>query len=222
MCFTSRGTGWVSGGGVLSHTTDGCAHWTSQLSVRPTVIGLAFADSRNGWAIAGDVYHTTNGGAQWLRQTAAQQATWGFALTPSNAVIGLRMPYGSSLSRTSDGGATWQSSTRATDGYFGSLSTLQFVDAATGWAAGEAGEILATTDGGVAWSAQASNVAQNLKDVDFIDADDGWSVGDQGVIVHTTDGGATWAPQTSGVADDLAGVTFVDAQRGWVVGGNRQ
>ncbi len=88
MRFTSPKDGWVSGGGEIIHTSDGGAHWTSQLSIRPTVIGLTFADSQNGWAACGAVYHTTDGGADWLRQATAPFATWGFALTPSDAVVG--------------------------------------------------------------------------------------------------------------------------------------
>ena len=219
MRFTSPNNGWVSGGGEIIHTSDGGAHWASQFSIRPTVIGLTFADSQNGWATCGAVYHTTDGGADWVRQATASFATWGFALTPSDAVVGFGMVYNPSLSHTSDGGVTWQSSISAADGYFGTLNALQFCNTINGWAVGSAGEILKTADGGVTWSPQVSGTTQDLNDAHFLNASDGWIVGDQGVIVRTTDGGATWTPQTSGVTDDLSGVTFVDAQHGWVVGG---
>ncbi len=225
MRFTSRNTGWVSGGGQIIQTTDGGAHWTSQLSIpwpdpdRPSIIGLTFADSQNGWATpsGGPVYHTSDGGANWTQQTAAPPSSWGFALTPSDAVVG--RAYGRpSLSVTTNGGATWQSSIRAADGYFGTLHGLQFVNAATGWATGDGGEILATANGGTTWTAQSSTTPESLNHVHFIDAQDGWAVGDQGVIVHTTDGGATWAGQTSGTGYDLTGVVFTDAQTGWATG----
>jgi photosystem II stability/assembly factor-like uncharacterized protein len=219
MRFTSPTIGWVSGGGVIVQTTDGSLHWTSQISIASSgVIGLTFADSQNGWATpwGGAVYHTSDGGAHWAQQTTAPRSAWGFALTPSDAVVGGL--YNTGLSGTSDGGATWQSSTRAADDYYGTLNGLQFINAATGWAVGSGGEILATTDGGTTWAAQASSTTEDLSGVHFVDATDGWAVGDQGVIVHTTDGGATWTAQTSGTSYDLTGLTFTDAQNGWATG----
>jgi len=215
--FTSSSTGWAAGGGTIVHTADGGAHWTSQLSIDSEIGALAFADSRNGWASASHLYHTTDGGAHWTQQAAAPPfRSWIFALTPSAAVVG-----GSAgrLGHTADAGTTWQSTGRSAGDYFGDLHALQFVDSKTGWAAGSAGEILKTNDGGVRWSPQASHATQDLNGVDFFSADDGWAVGDQGAILATTDGGATWTPQTSSVADDLKGVTFVDSQRGWATGG---
>ena len=226
--FASSNDGWAAGGGEIVHTTDGGAHWTSQLSTGngAEITGLSFADSRHGWAttfgflpaLSPAVYHTTDGGAHWTQQTAAPSARWlwAFALTPSDAVIG---GLGGRLDRTSDGGTTWQPDTRAAAYFFGNLYALQFIDASTGWTAGSAGEILKTTDGGLDWAPQDSGTSQDLHDMKFIDADNGWAVGDQGTIVHTTDGGATWTPQTSGVSDSLTGVTFTDALHGWAVGG---
>jgi photosystem II stability/assembly factor-like uncharacterized protein len=226
--FTSSSTGWAGGGGEIVHTSDGGAHWTSQLSTGngAEMSGLSFADSRHGWvttfgghpAPSPAVYDTTDGGAHWTQQTAAPAAgwLWAFALAPSDAVIG---GVGGRLNHTSDGGTTWQPGTQAAAGFFGNLYALQFIDSSRGWTAGSAGEILKTSDGGVAWEPQDSGTSQDLHDMKFVDAENGWAVGDQGTIVHTTDGGATWTPQTSGFTDDLAGVTFADAQHGWAVGG---
>jgi photosystem II stability/assembly factor-like uncharacterized protein len=226
--FTGANDGWAAGGDEIVHTSDGGAHWTSQLSTGDgaEMTGLSFADSRNGWATtfgghptpSSAVYHTADGGAHWTQQTAAPSARWlwAFALTPSDAVIG---GVGGRLSRTSDGGTTWQPGTRTAADYYGNLYALQFVDSGRGWAAGSAGEILKTSDGGACWAAQDSGTTQDLHGMKFVDADNGWAVGDRGTVVHTTDGGLTWTPQTSGVSDDLAGVTFADAQDGWAVGG---
>ena len=225
--FTSMLCGWAAGGGgEIVHTTDGGLHWSVQLAC-PSVSGLSFANSRDGWATAGGtVYRTTDGGADWTAQTTAPYATWVLATKPPGAIVGtsregttsLGNLFCDGLSRTTDGGASWQPSTRAADDYFGALKALQFVDAASGWAVGAGGEILHTANGGTSWAAQASNTTEGLNGVHFITATEGWAVGDQGTIMHTTDGGLTWTPQTSGVSDNLTGVTFTDAQRGWAVG----
>jgi photosystem II stability/assembly factor-like uncharacterized protein len=227
--FSSPRNGWIAGESAIMHTSDGGAHWRRQLSLPSMEYfrGLSFSDSRNGWAASskgalqpssppGAIYRTTDGGAHWVSQaTTPNGLGWVKALTRSKAVVG---GAGGFLSRTADGGASWRPSTRVAAGLSGNLLAVEFISAATGWAAGSSGEITKTSDGGVNWSAQASSTTQDVNDVDFIDPSNGWAVGDAGVIVHTADGGATWTPQSSGVTDDLAGVFFVDAQHGWAVG----
>ena len=51
------------------------------------------------------------------------------------------------------------------------------------WAAGEAGIILKTTDGGRRWTAQTSGTTVSLRSVDFLDGQTGWAVGDGGTIL---------------------------------------
>jgi photosystem II stability/assembly factor-like uncharacterized protein len=220
--FVDPDNGWIVGVKTVLHTADGGAHWASEATTGQTIGALSFADSQNGWATSptGAVYHTTDAGAHWLQQTTAPAAPWSWvlALTQTDAIIG---GAGGRLARTSDGGASWQSSTRVAADYSGDLNAVQFLDAATGWTVGSAGEILKTTTGGAAWMAQTSNTTEDLNGFDFIDTNDGWAVGDQGAIVHTADGGATWTPQSSGVTDDLAAVSFFDAQHGWAVGGQQ-
>jgi photosystem II stability/assembly factor-like uncharacterized protein len=226
--FSSPSNGWILGEeGAVMHTSDGGAHWRRQPSLTSdgSLQDLAFADSRNGWAVSrtwmpssGTVYRTTDGGAHWVSQRkTSNDLAWVQALTRSKVVVG---GAGGFLSRTADGGTTWRSRMRVAAGLAGDLRALQFIYATTGWAAGTSGEIIKTTDGGRSWTAQRSATTQNVNDIDFLDATDGWAVGDAGVIVHTADGGATWAPQSSGVTDNLTGVSFVDTQHGWAVGGN--
>jgi photosystem II stability/assembly factor-like uncharacterized protein len=102
----------------------------------------------------------------------------------------------------------------------GRLNSTCFIDASHGWAVGEAGTILATTDGGAIWTAQSSGIVDGaLNGVSFAGASNGWVVGDAGTILATTDGGATWTAQCSGIPDAaLTSVTFVDASHGWAVG----
>jgi photosystem II stability/assembly factor-like uncharacterized protein len=59
-----------------------------------------------------------------------------------------------------------------------------------GWAVGDAGTIINTTNGGVSWTSQTSGTTNALRDVQFVDTSNGWAVGDGGVILHTSNGGA--------------------------------
>ncbi len=112
---------------------------------------------------------------------------------------------------------TWTWQNPLPDG--SSLSSVQFVDANTGWAVGDGGTIVKTTDGGASWNSQNSGATTRLSCVQFVDANTGWAVGDGGTIVKTTDGGATWSAQNSGTTNQwLSSVCFVDSNRGWAVG----
>ena len=98
------------------------------------------------------------------------------------------------------------------------LNAVDFLGADLGWAVGDAGTIVHSTDGGVTWSGQDSGTATTLDGVSFGDADHGWAVGLGGAVLATSDGGATWVGQTSGTSVDLNDVAFADAQNGYAVG----
>jgi len=101
----------------------------------------------------------------------------------------------------------------------GPLNDVYFAaDGRHGWAVGDGGAILATTDAGTTWTRQASNTLFNLNAVWFTDADSGWAVGNSGMAVHTTDGGTTWTPLPTGASENLRDVYFAYPDTGWAVG----
>ena len=69
------------------------------------------------------------------------------------------------------------------------------VDASQGWATGELGTVLHTTDGGKTWTKQTTGVEKTLFGISFPDAQHGWVVGIDALILHTADGGQTWTVQ---------------------------
>jgi photosystem II stability/assembly factor-like uncharacterized protein len=98
------------------------------------------------------------------------------------------------------------------------LNALTFTDSDNGFAVGDSGTIMHTTDAGVSWVSQTSGTTLNLNDIFFIDAITSCIVGGGGIILRTTNGGITWVQQTSGTTNDLCGVSFIDANNGWIVG----
>jgi photosystem II stability/assembly factor-like uncharacterized protein len=99
-----------------------------------------------------------------------------------------------------------------------SLQDIQFVDAQTGWAVGEAGQILQTVDGGLTWSNQPSPVDTDLTTVRFASKTVGWAAGlSTSEVLKTEDGGQTWTRQATGSGgyDDGTGLKLVvlDEQR---------
>jgi len=73
-----------------------------------------------------------------------------------------------------------------------------------GYAVGNDGVILKTTDGGGTWAPQTSGVTTQLFSVSFADNSTGFAVGDEGTALKTTDGGATWLPMNAGTGALLA------------------
>ena len=101
-----------------------------------------------------------------------------------------------------------------------SLNDVFFADNMNGWAVGDNGTIVATTDGGTTWMIQSGNTDQPLRAVFFIDANTGWISGGNlsKALLKTTDGGAYWqdiAP--ANVPNQLLDIGFIDANTGWMV-----
>jgi photosystem II stability/assembly factor-like uncharacterized protein len=95
------------------------------------------------------------------------------------------------------------------------LNDVDFVDANHGWALGDGGTIIATTDGGISWTRQRYAPSDGLGALSFSDATHGWAVG--GGVLSTTDGGAHWVERDVG-ATGLTDVSFATASTGWVCG----
>ena len=104
-------------------------------------------------------------------------------------------------------------------GVTSTLLDIDFVDTDHGWAVGQDGAIIATTNGGETWQAQDSGFALTIRSVDFIDPDIGWAVGHLGLILHTTDGGQTWTVLAREAAFDLdlIHVSFTSPDTGWII-----
>jgi photosystem II stability/assembly factor-like uncharacterized protein len=99
----------------------------------------------------------------------------------------------------------------ATSGTTNNLNGIHLLDSAIGFAVGDAGTLLKTTDAGMTWSPLTSGTTNALHDVHFFDATQGVAVGEGGLIRRTTDGGGNWQTVTSGV-DEFFGRLPLAAQ----------
>lgn len=98
-------------------------------------------------------------------------------------------------------------------------SSLHFADLNNGWAVGDSGTILHTSDGGNTWEYQQSGTPNSLRDVYFVDSQHGWAAGHNNTIIHTTDGGKSWASQSikSDTAKIYYEIYFSDERTGWLM-----
>ncbi|MBK8983474.1 MAG: hypothetical protein IPM38_14445 [Ignavibacteria bacterium] len=92
------------------------------------------------------------------------------------------------------------------------LRTVFFVNSQTGFAGGENGKMIRTTNGGVNWNNVSTGINQNINSIYFFNADSGVVCADDGVIIFTENSGASWTTAASGVTDNLRAVSFVNSR----------
>ncbi|MDF1543793.1 MAG: YCF48-related protein [bacterium] len=138
----------------------------------------------------------------------------------SNETVGI-------VVRTTDGGDTWEFSFQTDPNHLSppiprprGLGGIHFVDRSNGWAVGQSGTIIHTSDGGARWDYQADQLSQgdDLQDVFFASTSRGWAVGKGGLFVRTEDGGSHWTGKFISGNPDLSDITFVNNLDGWFVG----
>ncbi|MDZ7292862.1 MAG: YCF48-related protein [candidate division KSB1 bacterium] len=109
---------------------------------------------------------------------------------------------------------TWGSQTSGTANI---LEAVWFTDVQNGWAVGNSGTTLLTTNGGQSWSA-ISLTSEDLKDVAFFNQSLGLIVGDNGRIFRTTNGGTNWTQIASGTSSNILAVAFGEGGMAYAAG----
>jgi photosystem II stability/assembly factor-like uncharacterized protein len=229
VAFSGPDTGIAVGqAGSILTTSDGGASWTlrdSGLSVDYVLWRVRFIDSSNAVAIGGfvtldgevaaTVVHSADAGATWtvpgnsLPNIDFSDAY--FRDAENGMAVGVDFAtFQPTLSRTSDGGTTWDTQRF---GNVGLLKAIAFPEPDVGFAVGadfgqSSALLLGTSDGGDTWAPIAIPSANQLNDVEFADAHVGAIVGNAGTLFTTSDGGLSWQQQTVDTTADLHGVTF--------------
>ena len=109
------------------------------------------------------------------------------------------------------------------------LRHVVFVDSLWGWACGDSGAIIHTTDGGLNWTVQNSGVLSDIVNIFFLTRTRGWALMWRvGVppfgtdILETLDGGSTWALRAYPEENVfLNAIYFTDSLKGWIGGYSR-
>ena len=124
---------------------------------------------------------------------------------------------GTTISKTTDGGATWRPQT---SGAHNSINDLYFINPDTGWAVGW-NPVLKTVDGGGTWTPISQSTGEFYYSVFFQNADTGWIAGNN-TLLKTVDGGSVWSQQPiAGCCDSgytLFSIRFTGADTGYAVG----
>jgi photosystem II stability/assembly factor-like uncharacterized protein len=151
-------TGYVAGGEDILKTTDGGISWFVSghaiyvwfMSVHfPVDAQTGYAAGYDYWNVGGYVYKTTDGGTHWNGGLISSNAlALNSVIFPRNVQTGYLAGYGDHFGliyKTTDAGFTWEETSSRNQ-----LYSIHFpLDAQTGYAVGDSGTILKTTDGGV-------------------------------------------------------------------------
>ena len=243
--------GGMYGQGAILHTTDAFDTWDTIALCSGGEEGhcgyysLYFKDPANGWMFS----YSGSSGGWWptysvaLMKTTDGGISWVYIDLPTqeglNSLYFIQQGKGFIVGEhgvifNTDGWSDqWG---QISEGNLGVFFSIAFPDNTNGWAVGgevynsftERGSgsaILNTSDGGLTWKAQNSNISGTLNSVNFIDEYKGWAVGnntdysdDTTFIIHTTNGGEDWITQKSDTSYRLYSICFTDDFNGWAVG----
>jgi len=96
---------------------------------------------------------------------------------------------------------------------------IYFIDNMNGWAAGKAGCIIKTSDGGKTWYTLSTENNLWFNDIFFCDEDNGYIIGID-IFMKTTDGGKNWFYNpllNKEILYDYRKVFFVNKNLGWII-----
>ncbi len=196
------------------------SQWQVQASVNYPIQDVFFINNFTGWAVGSNkILNTNNGGANWNVQFTGTFTMYTVTFIDQFtgwAVSGNWYPSPASIVyKTTNGGISWSSTNIPNL----ELVTICFPNNLTGWIAGgynRPSGVLKTTDGGIAWFTQISNI--RVLDLFFLDINTGWQAGD--ASMKTTNGGLNWDIIQNGTSNYLRTVYFNNNNTGWGVSGH--
>jgi photosystem II stability/assembly factor-like uncharacterized protein len=152
------------------------------------IYSLDFYNTNTGWlcGAGGSINHSTDGGANWIAQNSGTSLNL-------NSIFFINSTLGwvaggdreGIILKTTDEGTTWNTLYMSTQ----PLRRIRFSSPDSGWAAGDSGIVLFTSDSGQNWQKQNTGNANNFYSVFFTSNKTGWLVGGYGLIYKTSNGG---------------------------------
>ncbi|MDP3149199.1 MAG: YCF48-related protein [Ignavibacteria bacterium] len=97
---------------------------------------------------------------------------------------------------------------------------IYFINKDTGWAVGDLGALIKTTDGGGSWKVIETNTTKPILKIRSYNGTTVIASGYDGLILRSTDGGETFVQVISGVGNgiDIWGLEIVNDSLGWACG----
>lgn len=240
--FLTNTSGWfVSSGGDVRKTTNGGVTWTKlQTNIIDNLLKVYFLNENVGFAggTGAAIFKTTDGGTNWtpILISGGTGTLYGLYFTDENhGWILSSTSSAAQVSRTTDGGATWNVDLNYT---LGDLENMHFFDATHGIVVGGGvGKIdLFYTTNGTTWTKSPNPTVPtgytrtDVRGVYMLSSTLAYAVGwgssvglQPSILLKSTNGGATWEYLTqladNRTYDNLWAVYFKDANNGVAFGG---
>lgn len=233
--FLDKNCGFVSCDSELYYTDDGGNSWNIQLKIGS--LGsqdFLFTSPQTGFMISqpNNLFLTQDGGRSWSRKEFPREL---YHLSMVSDSIGYAVGFSEARTIRVINSLIELENMEAGIENFIRWYDVSFVNEELGWALGLDIEAIAeviihTSDGGLSWTIQATNL-QGLQggELFFIDESHGWAVGGGGgrtnldqhsYIWHTNNGGQSWKEYKNDFKSRLTDVHFINKIAGWAVGYN--
>lgn len=98
------------------------------------------------------------------------------------------------------------------------INSIDFLSASTGYACGEGGTLIKTTDAGNTWIKVDFPDSADLNAIRFPSLDLGIIITDSGKIFVSRDAGLSWLPNQHEFGEKLSGIFFIDRFTGFITG----
>ena len=227
--------------GILAHTTDGGATWTSESPANygGSLYDLNMTAKTSGVALGRGAHFYSGNGRQWVQGTGSATGLDLDMVSPEEGGrASKRTDY---FAFTTNGGRAWQTYTMSsrytawqTDG-FDAYDANGDGDLDHGWLVGcvkaagdidaqpcQAAAILHNPDlkaGASAWQDYVvTGDSLQLERIEMLDLTTGWMVGEKGRILFTEDGGVTWTRQSVPADGWLNALDVVNSSLAYVAG----
>ena len=217
---------------LFLRTADAGRRWREAAVAAPFMLSAVAARGAAVCCVGDGILTSSDGGATWRADSSGQD----YQVSSADAVSASdiwAVESGGALLHSADG-ARWSEPTDPASPvrrWLNALSGVSFPDPSDGWVVGQDantnGVILHTTDGGLTWAPQASQLGGPLASVQFVDATHGWVTTDEpgagsgsnDAVERTTDGGSTWVPQYVANMVVPSSLAFSSDDVGCVAGG---
>jgi len=172
----------------------------------------------------GTILRTTNSGTNWNFIENYTNYTFS-SIFPINSsilyslTINTHSPdHGSKIFKSTNSGVNWLIIKQVSN----ILRTIYFLDENNGYAAGDDGVLLYTSDGGFNWADRSPGTSASLQNIQFLNAQTGYisSISYQGIFFKTTNGGLNWNGININSNSYYTSFYFKDANTGIVCGGS--
>jgi photosystem II stability/assembly factor-like uncharacterized protein len=195
--FVDASTGFLIDYTNCWRTTNGGINWSSQYLLNVSFLSIDFANHDTGWigGANGVLFKTTNCGLNWIQKnTGVDTRLYGLSFVSKDTgwAGGFNYTGDSKILFTSTSGESWI--VNYIDPVGQGVENIFFTSAREGWATGLPGKIIHTTNAGISWDFQNSNVGNiHLFSGYFVTSKIGWIVGyagtGNGKIIKTNTGG---------------------------------